>query len=148
MKIGVVGFSKRWFDQEAASSILERAIKSWVKETNKDQVEIVSGLTNAGVPKLAYELAVRMGITTVGISARRALKVRSGIFPCDKQILVGLDFGDESEAFIDYIDCLIRVGGGPQSRKEVELFKERKGLSAEELSSYLYEEEVEWFGKD
>ncbi|WLQ16992.1 hypothetical protein O5O45_13820 [Hahella aquimaris] len=148
MKIGVVGFSKRWFDQQAASEILERSIKTWVDGKDKSEVEIVSGLTNAGVPKLAYELAVRMGLTTVGISARRALKVRSGIFPCDKQILVGQDFGDESEAFIDYIDCLIRVGGGPQSRKEVEFFKERKGFTEEEAGSYLYEEEVEWFGKD
>ena len=32
--------------------------------------------------------------------------------------------GDESVRFIEYIDCLVRVGGGKQSMKETEMAKD------------------------
>lgn len=147
MRIGVVGFSRRHFDHHLARKLLAQSISKLVQDFDNKEVEIVSGLTNAGIPKLAYEIAAKRGYTTVGISARRALQVRSGIFPCDQQIIVGENFGDESGKFIDYIDYLIRVGGGPQSRKEVELFKAKKRLSGEDVSKYLIEEEIEWLGK-
>ncbi len=147
MKIGVVGFSQRFFDHDLAKSLLNQAIVQLTKGMNPRDIEIVSGLTNAGVPKLAYQIAHKRGYTTIGISAKRALRVNSGIFPCDKQIIVGENFGDESEQFIEYIDYLIRVGGGSQSRKEVELFKEKKRLSGANLSTCLIEKEIEWLGK-
>ncbi|WP_157472253.1 hypothetical protein [Neolewinella persica] len=75
----------------------------------------------------------------------QALRVRAGVFACDKKIIVGERFGDESEAFVAYIDGMIRIGGGPQSRREVELFKALH--PAPELSRRLLEEEVDWYGK-
>ncbi|WP_027709113.1 hypothetical protein [Zooshikella ganghwensis] len=146
MKIGVVGFSKRQFDQKTARALLKNEISGIMSKTDSSNIEVVSGLTNTGVPKIAYEIAVELGLTTVGISAKRALSVRSGIFPCDKQIIVGTNFGDESDTFIEYIDYLIRIGGGPQSRKEVTMFKDNKQLSYSELSNRLIEHEVEWYG--
>lgn len=146
MKIGIVGFSRRHFDHHLARQLLEKSILKLAQGVNAKDVEIVSGLTNAGVPKLAYEIAQRRGFTTVGISAKRALAVRSGIFPCDKRFIVGEQFGDESGKFIAYIDCLIRVGGGPQSRKEVDMFREKKRLAGQDVSAFLIEEEVAWLG--
>ena len=108
-------------------------------------MEIVSGYTNSGVPKIAYELAGRFGFRTIGFSARQALKVRCGLYPVDDVRLVGSCFGDESEAFVRYIDRLIRVGGGPQSRHEVELFKQLKPEN--QTTPNLYEFEVDWFGR-
>ena len=153
-KIGVVGFSRNKFDKEDARlkfrACLDRAIESLIqrsglaREEILDRIEIVSGYTNMGVPKLAYEIADQLQIKTVGFSAAQAKRVRSGVYPVSKEIIVGKRFGDESEAFIQYIDTLIRIGGGPQSRKETEMFKVAN--SDQDLSQILFEEEVEWFG--
>ncbi len=145
LRIGVVGFSRSQFDQKMAIIILRNIFEKLTKGKNLSEFEIVSGYTNAGVPRLAYRIADEMGIETVGFSARQALRVRSGVYPVKKEILVGERFGEESEKFIEYIDLLVRVGGGSQSRKEVEMFK--KYHAGKDLSKLLFEEEVMWFGK-
>jgi hypothetical protein len=146
--IGVVGFSARKFDHEVARELLREALQQVLASAGLQpaEVELVSGLTDVGVPGLAYALATELGIRTVGISARAALRSRSGVFPVHERILVGERYGDESEVFIARIDALIRVGGGPQSRREVELFRkklEQQGLSAEQR---LVERELAWLG--
>lgn len=147
VKIGVVGFSQRHFDQRAARDHLRRFIVALVERSAADEKPwLVSGLTNQGVPKLAYELARELGLRTVGISARQALRARAGQFPVDERMIVGARYGDESDAFIAYIDALVRVGGGPQSRREVELFEQKHGFDEAALRERLFEAEVEWFG--
>jgi len=147
MKIGIVGFSKPHFNKEQARIFLEEAINNFVKESNENTIEIVSGLTNIGIPKISYESAVQNNWLTVGISAKMALQSGCGIFPCDKEIIVGMNFGDESNFFINYIDVLIRVGGGKQSHKEVGLFKDKIKMQNNNISQYLIEKEVEWHGE-
>jgi hypothetical protein len=83
----------------------------------------------------------------VGISAKQALGVRAGVFPVDQRWIVGDRFGDESQVFVDYIDALIRVGGGTQSRAEVELFRRRFAGNPSALDDRLLEVEVAWFGR-
>lgn len=150
LRIGVVGFSQRHFDHEAARAHLRRFVTALLErpEARSGTPEIVSGLTNQGVPKLAYELARELGLVTVGIAARQALRVRAGLFPVDRKILVGERFGDESPVLIDYIDKLLRIGGGPQSRGEVELFRVKCMHDDATLAECLFEAEVEWFGRE
>jgi hypothetical protein len=145
LKIGVVGFSRNQFDQVAARKHLYSFFQHLREKHGDRSIEIVSGYTAQGVPLIAYELAREFGMQTVGFSAKQALGVRVGVFPCDKEIIVGARFGDESEAFVAYIDGMIRIGGGPQSRREVEMFKTLYPVS--ELSRRLQEEEVDWYGK-
>jgi hypothetical protein len=143
VKYGVVGFSRNQFDKKAARELLQHEFQK-IKERHADTIiEIVSGYTNSGVPKIAYELADQFGFVTVGFSAKQALRVRSGVYPVQKKIIKGNRFGDESEAFIDYIDALIRIGGGKQSRHETELFKR----AHTDTSTILKEYEVDWYGK-
>jgi len=145
IKYGIVGFSRNQFDKKTATRILNDLFeKIKAKHPNKE-IEIVSGYTNSGVPKIAYELSDKFGFTTVGFSAQQALKVRSGVYPVKKVILKGEKFGDESKDFINYIDALIRVGGGKQSRDEIKLFK--KLNSNKPLKSILKEFEVDWYGR-
>lgn len=141
IKYGIVGFSRNQFNQETATQILKDLFHQ-IKEKHKGkEIEIVSGYTNSGVPKIAYELASKLGFVTIGFSAEQALTVKSGVYAVDKVILVGKHFGDESEAFVQYIDALIRVGGGKQSKREVELFKE---LNKEKpLENFLKEFEID-----
>lgn len=123
MRIGIVGFSSPHFDQEKAKGILKIKLQEVISDIYKKEIEIVSGYTNSGIPKIAYTIADSIGLKTVGFSAKKALTVSCGLYPVDKEIIYGKNFGDESQAFVDYIDILIRIGGGSQSRKEVELFK-------------------------
>jgi len=149
-RIGVVGFSRETFDHEAARAHLRRFVSDLLareRGPDKPLPVIVSGWTNQGVPRLAYELARELGLGTVGISARAALRARAGRFPVDESIVVGERYGDESEAFIAYIDVLIRVGGGPQSRREVALFEEKHGHDPDALRDRLFQAEVAWFGR-
>ena len=146
LRIGVVGFSRNQFDKRDARQILRKLFEGLQKKHTGKEIQIVSGYTNAGVPKIAYELADEMGFTTVGFSAKQALKVRSGLYPVKQCTLIGEKFGDESEAFVQSIDGLIRVGGGLQSRREVALFKALH--QAEVLDRLLKEYEVEWYGKN
>lgn len=143
IKYGVVGFSRNQFDKKLAYTILDKLFKD-IKENHSDKViEIVSGYTNSGVPKIAYQLADTYGFVTVGFSAKQALRVRSGTYPVAKTVIKGEKFGDESKDFIEYIDTLIRVGGGPQSRKEVALFKQKSEYKSN--TSILVEYEVDWY---
>lgn len=145
VKYGIVGFSRNQFDKKAAREILQDEFQKLKEKHIDETIEIVSGFTNSGIPKIAYELADEFGFVTVGFSAKQALKVRSGVYPVKKKIIKGNRFGDESEDFIRYIYALIRVGGGKQSRHETELFK---NLHAEKsIATIVKEFEVDWFGK-
>jgi orotate phosphoribosyltransferase-like protein len=144
IKIGVVGFSRNHFDKKDATQKLKAIIALLIHDKDAQSFELVSGYTASGIPKIAYEIADELGIETVGFSANQALKVKNGVYPVKKVILIGERFGDESQKFVEYIDILIRIGGGKQSREEVELFQ--KLHEGKDLASILIEEEVAWFG--
>ena len=119
--IGVVGYSAQKFDVNKASLMLERAILDIIKGKDKVNIEIVSGLTDLGIPSLAYRLAKRHKLKTIGIACSKAKEYKC--FKVDKKIIIGKEWGDESTQFLKYCDMLIRIGGGKQSLKEVDEFK-------------------------
>lgn len=121
LKIGVVGYSTQKFDKEEAKILLEAAFDV-IKQKYPNHIKIVvSGLTNIGIPALAYQEAIKRNWKTIGIACTKASEY--DLFPVDKKIIIGNEWGDESETFIDSIDILIRIGGGKQSLKETEIFK-------------------------
>ena len=145
IKIGVVGFSRNQFDKKEAYRILKELFIKIKKKHSDKEIEIVSGYTSSGVPKIAYELADQFGFITVGFSAKQALAVSSGVYSVKKVIIKGICFGDESEDFVKYIDGLIRIGGGPQSRKETKMFVNIN--IKKPMNSILKEFEVDWYGE-
>jgi hypothetical protein len=70
---------------------------------------------------IAYEEATRRGWKTVGVACSQALDY--DCFPVHEAVIVGRSWGDESEVFLERIDLVIRIGGGNQSRQEVDLAK-------------------------
>jgi hypothetical protein len=116
LRIGIVGYSTTEFDEERAKFILDAAIAYVRIERDVEQIEIVSGLTNIGIPKLAYELAEKYGYPTRGIACSKATDY--ACFPCDHVHIVGQEWGEESTMFLTSIDFLIRIGGGVQSHAE------------------------------
>jgi len=117
-KVGVVGFSDKKFDKSKAKQLLIKGFEHF-GVTDKD--EIVSGLTDLGIPSISYRIAKDQNIKTIGIACKLAKDFK--LYPVDKKIIVGNDWGDESPTFLKYITHMIKVGGGLQSEKEYKNFK-------------------------
>jgi hypothetical protein len=55
MRVGIVGYSAQKFDERKARVLVRRAI--YIAWDGLGKLTIVSGYTNLGIPKLAYEYA-------------------------------------------------------------------------------------------
>lgn len=115
MRIGIVGYSAQLFDRDDAERLLRETINE-VCHSNQNEITIVSGLTNLGIPAVAYKIAFEEEWKTIGIACDRANDFPC--FPCDRVHIIGSNWGDESETFLAAIDVLIRIGGGKQSLAE------------------------------
>ena len=127
--VGVVGYSAQEFDKEDAKDMLDEAFETVEQELLDDQydtIAIVSGGTDIGIPKLAYELADDLDYETISVIPEEANEYP--LYEVDQILYEGEKFGDESNAFIDMIDILIKVGGGKQSQKEYDMAEE-KGIT-------------------
>jgi hypothetical protein len=142
-KVGVVGYSQQLFDRQIATWCLIEAfaeieiIFAQISFPGQ-QIEVVSGLTNLGIPGLAYELVSQRKYLTTGFACKTALSMQDIWYPVNhKIVLIGNSWGDESEEFVKYINtgALIRVGGGKQSLAEVKLF--------DQFDGYLFEYDLE-----
>ncbi len=116
VRVGVVGFSDDALIE--SPEVVKAYLRQGIKDLDLDgkRLEIVSGTTNMGVPKICYEEAKKLGYKTIGITAEEGREY--DLFPVDGAFWIGKKFGDETEFFLEYIDCLIKIGGGKQSIKE------------------------------
>lgn len=128
LKVGVVGYCPpTLFDEDEALTMIQDAYDKIAEQFGDRKIVIVSGLTNVGVLKIAYEEATKRSWRTVGIACERAQEHE--LYPVDEKLIVGKNWGDESSAFIEALQAIVRVGVGKQSLKETELVKS-KGLPA------------------
>jgi len=118
MNVGFIGFSSAKFDESRAKRIIKQVFDKIAKYNPK----IVSGLTNVGIPGLVYAEADKRGLYTIGIACEKANEYEC--FDVEERVIVGKEWGDESQAFLDEINVLIKIGGGKQSKQE---FKEFSG---------------------
>lgn len=124
LNVGIVGFSNESKYEKIKGECATIAAFDKIYQLYSDkEIVIVSGLTNMGIPKLAYLEAVKRGWKTVGIAPKEAENY--DLFPVNEKIIAGIKFGDESKVFIDYIDIIIKIGGGEQSKKEVSMALEQ-----------------------
>lgn len=132
-RIGVVGYSSAYFDRKEGKKLIEKLVKKALRRNRSNaKVSIVSGLTKMGIPLIAYKYADENKYHTVGYACKEAEDF--ACYEVKEKHIVGDNWGDESEDFLDNIDVLIRIGGGKQSLEEVEKAKE-KGIP-------VYEEEL------
>ncbi len=124
LKVGITGFSGQSFDEVKAQQIIATLFERLQKKNPHKSIEIVSGYTALGVPLIAYQAAVQHNFITVGIASKQSGEYEC--FPCDKVIIKGELWGDESATFLEYIDCFYKIGGGSQAVKEFEDFKGEK----------------------
>ena len=116
-RIGVVGYSGQKFDEEEAKKLIEQGLDLFEADMND---ELVSGLTDLGIPALAYRAAEDRKMRTVGIACDKAGDY--DVYPCDRVMIEGKDWGDESPHFLGYITHMIKIGGGKQSEAEYNKF--------------------------
>lgn len=114
--IGFLGYSSGKFDTLKALDILIREFKTFGSDT-----VIVSGLTDLGIPGLVYRMANIYNHQTVGIACNKASNYPC--YPCDTKILTGDNWGDESPTFIGFCHEFIAIGGGKQTKNEIELIR-------------------------
>lgn len=129
IEIGVVGYSAQDFDEELAKDALADAYDGIETETDSTPV-VVSGLTDLGIPALAYREAATREWKTVGVACAKASDF--DCYPVDEREIVGEDWGDESDRFLSRIDVLVRVGGGEQAHAEMAEARER-GITVRDM---------------
>lgn len=124
-RIGVIGYSAAYFDRAEATKLLKKILsKALRRNKEKASVAIVSGLTNMGIPAIAYNLAKEKNYYTIGYACEKANEFT--LFPVDKKYIIGKNWGDESESFLDNIDVLIAIGGGDQTKEELKKAEEKQ----------------------
>ena len=136
LKIGFIGYSD---DTKIPDKEWATANISWCLGRAKEELQyifghcdkfvLVSGLTDVGIHGLAYHFVTNCKhnkatyVKTVGYACSKAKDFPQ--FPVDEKHIIGDNWGDESNEFLKNIDALVRVGGGNQSIKEAEMFKEK-----------------------
>jgi len=123
--IGVVGTTdSSTFNSEEVIEAIEHIFDDIEEEyhENCDSYCVVSGLTNMGVWKHAYEIASERGYKTIGIAPNEANDYEH--YPVDETVIIGKKFGDESSMLIDSINILVKIGGGDQSDTEMNMAEE------------------------
>ena len=130
IRIGVVGYSGGKFDETIGKALVRIGLDLFEKMHEGEEFSVVSGLTDMGIPAIAYRVADEKGWKTVGIACSKADD--NPCYDVDERVIEGDDWGDESETFLNSIDVLLRVGGGKQSLDETERAK-GKGLDVFEF---------------
>lgn len=118
-----MGYSTQKFDESEAIRMIKDAFEKIDSAYAGKPKAVISGLTDIGIPALAYREAVSRTWRTVGVACSKAKEYVC--FPVDEEILVGNDWGDESSAFLKSLDVLVRIGGVKQAMSETAEFCER-----------------------
>jgi len=122
MKIGIVGTSRYGIvSDDVVQKQIEQSYRDLLQKVgDSNDMEIVYG--GGHVPMAYFHYALEKNVPTTQFICNR-VKTR----PKESQtIIVGKQWGDESVAFLQYIDGLIKIGGGQQSEKEKNQFLQLK----------------------
>ena len=122
MKIGIIGTSRyNLVDKNKVNDLIQQSYNDLIDKIDKStDLEIVYG--GGVVPMTWFEFAKNKGIKTTQIINPKVKNQPNE----SKTIVIGNTYGDESSYFLNYIDGLIKIGGGPQSESEKKSFLEIK----------------------
>lgn len=125
IKIGFVGYSAGKFDKAEAQKIIDEIFSKLheIAQEENEELAIVSGATYMGIPAMIYDKASEYELKTIGVMCKEGYDC--DLYPCDEIYAIGDNWGDESETFINMIDIMYRIGGGPQSLEEVKKAKQK-----------------------
>lgn len=136
INIGFVGYSDdSKFDISEARNIIDVIFEDientyCTDEYKNTNINIITGGTNLGIPKMIYEKAQQENnkygnwFSLIGVMAKEGYQYE--LYPCDIIFAIGDKFGDESKFFIEHLDVLYKIGGGKQAIEELKMAKDRK----------------------
>ena len=146
IRIGVIGYGHQDFDQEAARQHIGRELRRVFRRHLGRKIELVSTYHDSGVARIAYELAEKLDMITVGFAPREVLETGQALYRVKKVILQGKQKGEAAHELVRYVHGLIRVGGDADCRRTVRLF--RTLHQHRPLKRMLREYEVDAWGDD
>lgn len=127
LNVGFVGYcppSK--FDENKAKLLIKSAFDEILNDyPNVSTFNLISGVSNVGTLKLAYEEAERRKWNLLGAACKKVAELEW--YPSlrnEDVILIGETWGDESKVFTDLLDIIVRIGGGPISLEECRRVRE------------------------
>lgn len=131
-KIGVVGFSDENKMHPDTYTLLANLIKQICEtDVKKNSFVFVGGYTNTGINRILYDCCKTNGVLIGAICSGKHKE-----YECwpdvDYLEVIGNEWGDESESFVNSLDLIIRIDGGEQSHSEILMAKE-KDLQVEEF---------------
>ena len=133
IKIGVIGITEKNDPKNTGSyygtvfTMLSCMQNMARKKYGNDVVfELVFGLTDVGVNQCVHDIATnkwkQLGdMKTIGFACSKSSEFPR-LLTVDEKHIVGAESGDESEPFVDFIDALLKIGGGDKETKEWDMF--------------------------
>jgi hypothetical protein len=114
--VGFSGYGTAGYNYEITAEGIDTVFQSF-RQQRLHIGGVTDGGTGYGVPGLSGTLAASHGHDPIGFAPLRSLR---GAAPREDFIVVGEEFGDETEALGTMADVLFVFGGGELSRKELD----------------------------
>lgn len=126
LNIGVVGYGHVPFDRDEALRLLGEGLDAvLVDNPTATSINLISALTDQGIPALAYSIAKERGWKTIAVACTEA-RGRS-CSPVDMHLIVGDTWSDTNTNFFALCDAIVRIGGGKRCAAEVVEFARKGG---------------------
>lgn len=126
VKVGFCGYSNEAMIHPQQEFFV-KTLLARIKATHGDNVIIIGGYTNEGINRILYDLCknpkYQLNMKIGGVTCSLSKNYPCWESPDYLKVVDGNTWGIESQTFIDTIDYLIRVDGGIQSHKEIEMAK-------------------------
>ena len=122
--IGVVGTSRGGLvENRTAKERVAKALSFALSQIQIQAADVPITIVSGGglVPNYAFDWARKNGHKRLQVVSAAVKSTPKGV----ERLEIGTSFGDESEQFVGMCQHFVRVGGGPQSHREVQLFRER-----------------------
>jgi hypothetical protein len=125
LKLGVIGFasSEEILSKESAAQLLATLLVD-LQVTSRKRIVVVTDWIADGVSLIAFNEARRLGLPTVAFSSKvvkELVDVRK--LDADEVFVVGRNSGDETLAFLTFVDGLVLMGGNLAYRHMFDDFK-------------------------
>jgi hypothetical protein len=125
LKLGVIGFAttEEISSIDAASQVLATLLVD-LQVTSRKRIVVVTDWLADGVSLVAFNEARRLGLPTVAFSSK-VVKEQTELrkLDADEVFVVGRNSGDETLAFLTFVDGLVLMGGNLSYRHMFDDFK-------------------------
>jgi hypothetical protein len=123
LKLGVIGSTR---DEALAAQVLSTLLVD-LQVTSRKRVIVVTGWLAEGVALVAWREARRLGLPTVGFGCKlHKQNPDAKRLDCDEVYIVGRNEGDETLAFLTFIDGLVLLGDALHDRQTFREFSSTK----------------------